>query len=182
MPKTFLYSFLLLNLPCLPPNFFFLFLLNLMASCATAHLVFSVHLSYPMHIRPNVGLKALAWCSMLNLPQPLFFNNSCQLYHIVFWSFCALGRWQQVRWSVVEPSWLSSPSQESQLVRKWEARRPGRRKGGSKGIGKNITLNYSSQWLTFRGGMFLPYPTPHLIGGLWVPTPRHPKKFSHWNN
>ena len=64
-----------------------------------------------------------------------FFKNSCQLYHIVFWSFCALGRWQQVRWSVVEPSWLSSPSQESQLVRKWEARRPGRRKAGIKGRG-----------------------------------------------
>ena len=33
-----------------------------------------------------------------------------------------------MRWSVVEPTWLPNPCQESQLVRKWEARRPSRRK------------------------------------------------------
>ena len=33
-----------------------------------------------------------------------------------------------MRWSVVEPTWLPNPCQESQLVQKWEARRPSRRK------------------------------------------------------
>ena len=40
-----------------------------------------------------------------------------------------------MRWSVVKPTWLLSPSQESQSVRNWEARRPGRRKAGSLGRG-----------------------------------------------
>ena len=43
---------------CLVSNnffFLFLFLLNLMTSCATTYLAFSVHLSYTIHMKPGIG-------------------------------------------------------------------------------------------------------------------------------
>ena len=44
-------------------------------------------------------------------------------------SVCWVGN--SLRWSVVEPTSLSSPSHESQSVQKWETRKPARRKTGS---------------------------------------------------
>ena len=80
-PKSFLLSFLLLNLPSLTQNifFFFLFLMNLMASCAATHLAFSVHLSYPMHMILSDGWEALARCSHVAFTSTSICNYSCQL-------------------------------------------------------------------------------------------------------
>ena len=80
--KTFLSSFLPLNLPSLTLNYslLFLFLLIIIASCTNTHLAFPFHLSYHMHMRPSVGYKALAQYSLVALTSTSIRNYSCQLF------------------------------------------------------------------------------------------------------
>ena len=70
---------------------------------------------------------------MLNLPQPPFAITPVRAALIALWSFSVQDRlircWAQL---------IPSPSQESQSVQKWEARQSGRRKAGSKGVGKKL--------------------------------------------
>ena len=51
-------------------------------------------------------------------------------------------------WSVVEPTWLPSPSQERQSLRKWEPGRSGRMKAVCKGRVKKLWVAITSRWPT----------------------------------
>ena len=79
---------------------------------------------------------------VMKFQQPLFATTLSDLPSLYFDVLACWAKWQSVRWSVVESTWLPSPRRESKWVRKWRQERSDR----GKWVGREVEKNHLS-WL-----------------------------------